>query len=97
MNQDQIKFLKKTSLRICADLALFGFMFVLPWWATIVLFAIGMFVFDYFLEVLVMAFILDGYTGVPGETFYGLNSLLVSITGALFIVSIFLKTRLKFY
>jgi hypothetical protein len=69
----------------------------MPWWLSLVFICAGIFVFSNFYESFVFALLLDGFNGVPGVGFLGLNTFFVLIIGAVFIVSIFLKTRLKFY
>lgn len=84
-------------VRILANIVIFLAVCVAPWWFCLILLCIGMFVFKNFYESLAIALFLDGFHGAPGAAFFGTNTFFITITGVAFIVSIFLKTRLRFY
>ncbi len=83
--------------RIIANLVILASVFIAPWWLTIILITAGVFLFRFFYEAFIFSVLLDGFHGVQGVTFWGLNSLFLTIVGIIFIASIFLKTRLRFY
>ncbi len=83
--------------RIIADVLIFSLIFVGPWWLSIVLISAGIFLFRHFYESLALAIFLDGLYSVPGVTFFGTGAFFTIIIVAIFLLSIFLKTRLKFY
>lgn len=58
---------------------------------------VGIFLFQNYYESLIFAVLLDGYYGVAGLTFFGLNTFFVSVIAFVFLVAIFLKPRLMFY
>lgn len=94
---NNIALINQPVVRIIFSIALFFFIFIMPWWLSLAFLCAGIFVFSNFYESLVFALVLDGFYGVPGAGFFGLNTFFISIIGAVFIVSIFLKTRLRFY
>jgi len=87
----------KIILRIIADLSIFVAIFIVPWWLAIFLVAVGIFIFDTYYEAFVFALLLDSFHGVTGQSFYGYNTFFILTVGGIFIISIFLKNRLKFY
>lgn len=84
-------------LRILFSIGCFVFIFVLPWWLSIILITAGIFVFPKYFEALVFAILLDGYVGVPSVAFGGTNMFFVSVIGVIFVAALFLKLRLTFY
>lgn len=83
--------------RIICDVIFFLLIFVSPWWQSVVLVAAGIFVFRNFYEALLFGVLLDSFHGVTGATFFGLNSLFTIGFGLVIIISLLLKTRLRFY
>ncbi len=83
--------------RIISDLIIFVLIFVAPWWLTLFLLCVGLFYFEYFFESILFALLMDGFHGQPGVTFWGINALCTSIVSVVFLLSIFLKARLRFY
>ncbi len=83
--------------RIIFDTCTFLLVFVAPWWFMLVLLVAAIFIFPTFYEALFFAVLLDAFHGVPGVSFFGLNIFFTAIISCIFIVSIFLKTRLRFY
>lgn len=83
--------------RIAADIVIFISIFTTPWWFSVLLICIVIFWFEFFYESLLFSFFLDGFHGIPGMTFFGINTFFTTVIGVVFLVSIFLKTRLKFY
>lgn len=85
------------STRIIADFVIFFLIFIAPWWLTLFLVCVGVFFFEHFFESILFALLMDGFHGQEGMTFFKINALFTIIVSVVFIVSIFLKTRLKFY
>lgn len=86
-----------TGYRIVTNCILFILIFIAPWWFSLALVCIGLFFFESFYESVFFGLLLDGYQGVTGLTFFGLNIFFTVFVAVIFIVSIFLKTRLTFY
>lgn len=89
--------ISQTKYRVIADILLFFLIFVGPWWLLIVLISAGIFLFRNYYESLGLAIFLDGLYSVPNVTFFGSGAFFTIIIAAIFLLSTFLKTRLKFY
>ena len=83
--------------RIIVDLILLLAIFIMPWWLSLLLIIAAIFYFNTFYESVIFAILLDGFYGIPGLTFYGINAFFTTVIGVIFILLIFLKPRLKFY
>jgi hypothetical protein len=59
-----INFLRFHSVRICADFLLCILIFMLPWWAVVILALLFSLYFDRFYEIVFFALIVDGMGGV---------------------------------
>lgn len=80
-----------------ADIAIFLLIFVAPWWFPLALVFAGIFLFNHFYESLLFGLLLDGFHGIPGIAFFGLNAFFTLTLGVIFISSVFLKSRIMFY
>lgn len=87
----------KLIFRIIFDIVVFISVFILPWWLSLIVILVGIFVWPYFFESFILAIFLDGFHGISGISFHGHNAFFVLLVSVFFIVSMFLKTRLKFY
>ncbi|HEY4490058.1 MAG TPA: hypothetical protein VJC12_02275 [Candidatus Paceibacterota bacterium] len=75
--------------RIFIDILLFVSVFIAPWWFTVILGFILVFLFENFYEVLIIGLIID--------SLYGAHSLTWTIAfSLLFLFSLFVKKHLKF-
>lgn len=83
--------------RVIVNIVTLVLLFIVPWWVTLIFVVGSLFVFENFYESIVFGLLLDGFHGQAGITFYGLNALFTITISIVFIISIFLKTRLTFY
>ncbi len=83
--------------RIIADIVIVILLCIAPWWLSLVLVCAGLFLFESYYESVLFAVFMDGFHGQPGVTFFGINALFTCVVSFVFLVSIFLKTRLTFY
>lgn len=84
-------------LRIIADIAVLISIFIFPWWFSLLLLIICIFLLNNFYEALFFALLLDGFYGVPRIAFHGYNVFFLAVTGAALLAILFLKPRLRFY
>lgn len=83
----------KTVFRILFDAFVLVSIFVLPWWLSLALVLVGILVFVGFFESLFFALVLDSFNSL--NVAWSPSFLL--IIGLVFLMSIPLKDRLKFY
>ncbi len=85
------------ALRIIVDIVLFISIFTAPWWLTIALAIVSLFIIHGFYEVLIIAVLLDGFHGVPGVSFFGYNLFFTTVISVAFVLTTLIKPRLNFY
>ncbi|HCB35135.1 MAG: hypothetical protein A2W52_04865 [Candidatus Taylorbacteria bacterium RIFCSPHIGHO2_02_49_25] len=83
--------------RIITDALLIAAVFILPWWAVLLSGAIFFFLFEYFLEMLFAALLLDLLYGVPLSRYGGFAFVVSLISVSLYIVLSALKRRMRWY
>ncbi len=83
--------------RILADILLFASALFLPWWITILAAFACFFLFQYFVELIIIGFLLDVLFGVPLPRFGGFQFVLSVISVLFFGVGTFLKRRMRVY
>ncbi|MFZ2038830.1 MAG: hypothetical protein WAV11_02745 [Minisyncoccia bacterium] len=83
-------------MRVIAGTFLFLSVFLAPWWLTVILAIIGLFLFDNYLEAVIAVIFLDVlYNTYPALSFSAWKFSLLFLL--LFILIKPLKSRLKFY
>lgn len=85
------------SKRILADIALFVSVLWLPWWASAVLAAAFIFMFDWYYEAVVAGFLMDSLYAVPLPRFRGAELVATGAASALYLVAAYVKPKLKFF
>lgn len=79
------------------DLFLLLFVFILPWWVTIFMAIVGLFIFSNFYEFLITAIIIYVISTVPSESFFS-NSLYVYAVIIIFYLLVqFLRRHIILY
>lgn len=83
--------------RIIGDIALFFGLFFLPWWLVAVAGVVFLFIYNDYIEIIILGALIDVLFSPYAYTM-SVSSLLYTSTGALlYIISPFLKRRLRFY
>lgn len=83
--------------RIIADIVLCIAVVSLPWWGTLIAVLAGMFIFDWFVEGLVIAFIFDTLYATPTVYFSGHVLVATYSAALLFMIVFFVKRRIRLY
>lgn len=87
----------KYLLRILFDVGLFVGVFFVPWWLVFGIAIMLVFLFDYFIEVILLASILDILFSPFPHMFSTQSFLFTLIATGVYLVSPFLKKMLRFY
>jgi hypothetical protein len=85
----------RSKRRIFFDVLLFISVFFLPWWISLGLITVGIFIFDLYYESLIAAFIMDGLYSLFGVSFLSTFPMTVGVS-ALFLVSFLVKEHFSF-
>jgi hypothetical protein len=80
--------------RVIADVLIFLVVMMLPWWLILIFCLIALFCFDFYLEIVLVGFIIDCLYSPGG--FLGRFIFTLSF-GVLLFLSLYLKKYLKFY
>jgi len=83
-------------LRILSLFLLFLSFFILPWWFTFIFSMILIFVFDFFVEAIVLGFLFDIIYGSKSLTFMGISYFFTIFYIIFFSISFWLKKVIKF-
>ena len=84
-----------TKIRIIFDILAVLSIAIFPWWFTVVLVAVGFFLFRSFYEGFLFAVIVDSLYGAPRELFFGVSSVSFLFVFVLFMVVRSFKKRLR--
>ena len=83
-------------LRIVMNIALAGSILFLPWWFTVLLATVHIFMFQAY-EIIVWGFVADTLYGAPVALYYNIEFLFTLFFVVLVIIAVPLKRRLIFY
>ncbi|NQV88420.1 MAG: hypothetical protein HQ402_02615 [Parcubacteria group bacterium] len=84
-------------LRIIIDALLFIGIFVFPGYIFVIVALALVFYFNSYYEILIAGFIIDSVYGVSLDMFFGLNFAFTLYSAIIFLTSLYLKKKLKFY
>ena len=83
--------------RLIANVILFASLLFLPWWITIVIALIAVFVYNVFYELILWGVVGDLLYGAGVASFYALTSFLSTGALVLFLTAQYLKEKIRFY
>ncbi|MFA6094737.1 MAG: hypothetical protein WC757_02510 [Candidatus Paceibacterota bacterium] len=83
--------------RIIVDIILCIAAVFLPWWGTLIAVLACMFIFEWFIEGLILALIFDTLYGTPTVYFNGYVLVATYSTTILFMIVFFVKRRIRLY
>ena len=83
--------------RILFDLLFLLCVAFLPWWAVLIVGAVGLSVFSSFYEMLIAGIIIDSLYAPAGARPYGIQCVASAVAAILFVSAEVLKRRLRFY
>lgn len=83
--------------RLFMDLVLLVSLFVMPWWLTLLAAITFVFFFEYYIEALLIALLIDTMYGFGNTMVTGLRVPAFSSAVLVYLVSVPLKRRLIFY
>lgn len=81
--------------RVFANIILFSSLFFAPWWATVVVGVIFLFLFKKYWELIVMAILIDTLYYAPNSALYGRFGIFLAGAVILFFIVDNFKTKLR--
>ena len=84
-------------LRIATDIFLVLMMFMAPWWITMLLAVVGLFVFRNFFEIIIIGIMLDSLYNASVARYYNVQFLMTYMAIVLFVATSFIKPRLRYF
>jgi len=82
--------------RVIIDVAVLIVLFLLPWWASLLLIGVCMFFLSRWYEGIVFGFLVDALSA-GGDSFAGFGFMMTSSAALLFIAALVMRNRLVFH
>ncbi len=83
--------------RIFFDIILFLFIFLLPWWLTVFLAILGLFIFKNFYEFIATIIIIYVLSSIPDNSLFSYSTLIYLIIIVFYFIAQFLKNHIILY
>lgn len=86
-----------TKQRLVADLIVFFSLLYMPWWATLILAILCLFMFEHYFEILIVGVALDSLYNTAWHGYTNVQFILSAICLIVYVISFPLKRRLTLY
>ncbi len=83
--------------RVVFDVLLISFIFLLPWWVTLIFAILGLFIFVSFYEFLIASVLIYTITSVPESTIFNIHSLIYFLIVIFYLMIQYLRRFIILY
>jgi hypothetical protein len=86
-----------TVWRIIIDCVLLFLVFMTPWWVSMLIAAVCVFIFHIFYEIIILGLIIDSLYNMPVARFHNIQFVVTIGAIVLLLISVYIKGRVRYY